>query len=309
MELQQLEYFCKVAEREHITQAAKELNITQPALSKNIARLEKELGVNLFEREGKSVQLNEYGELTRRYAEKILYILGDLRAELAEMRAGHAGNVRMGSAFPLGEPNWMLECVRSFALERPDVSFHLRQYAVDEIEKALTEREIDLAVSSVPIRGVGVCWRELFEEPLGVILSIHHPLAAARDKLSLAELRQERFYCNNANSDVQQLTYDFCNRAGFQPNIHFECDFPSYIGEAVSLGYGISLISERGYLQGLKKTVRQSWEDNIVYRPLSEDYCRRMCGIAYLEGRHLPQAAQAFCSHLLDHRDQGGKVI
>lgn len=52
----------------------------------------------------------------------------------------------------------------------------------------------------------------------------------------MIDLCHERFYCNNTNSDVQELTDVFCERAGFHPNIHFECEFPSFIGEATSLG-------------------------------------------------------------------------
>ena len=80
MELTQLEYFLEVARRQHITQAAEALNITQPALSKTIARLEDDLGVKLFDREGKGIRLNEYGQTALHYAERILYTIGDMRA-------------------------------------------------------------------------------------------------------------------------------------------------------------------------------------------------------------------------------------
>ena len=298
MELNQLEYFCTVARLEHMTRAAEELNITQPALSKVIARLEDDLGVKLFEREGKNIRLNECGQVVLRYAERVLYTLGDMRAELSEMSAGRAGIIRLGSSFPAGEPNWVLDRVRTFALERPDISFHIQQYASAQLFQVLEKREIDLAISTIPLRQAGVCWKELFVERMGVILSAHHPLSA-RSELSMDDLREERFYCNNANSDVQELTSRFCERAGFRPNVHFECEFPSFIGEAVSLGYGISLISERGHRQSSRKNERQEWEQNIVYRPLKEDYCCRVCGVAYLEERILPRTVRAFYDHLV----------
>ena len=298
MELNQLKCFLEVARLEHITQAADQLHITQPALSKVIARLEDDLGVKLFDREGKNIRLNEYGRVAQNYAQRIMYTIGDMEAELAEMSAGQAGNLRIGSSFPAQEPNWILECIRTFALQRPDVGVRLRQYSAARLRSALEEREIDLALSTIPIRGEGVEWRELFVEKMGIILSVHHPLAA-RKELSLADLSRERFYCNNANSDVQELTYVFCERAGFIPDIHFECEFPSYIGEAVSLGHGISLISERGYLRSLNKKDRRPWEDAITFRPLKEDWCCRMCGIAHLSERYLPQAVREFYQFLV----------
>ena len=155
MELNQLKCFLEVARLEHITQAADQLHITQPALSKVIARLEDDLGVKLFDREGKNIRLNEYGRVAQNYAQRIMYTIGDMEAELAEMSAGQAGNLRIGSSFPAQEPNWILECIRTFALQRPDVGVRLRQYSAARLRSALEEREIDLALSTIPIRGGG----------------------------------------------------------------------------------------------------------------------------------------------------------
>ena len=118
MELHQLNCFLEVAKLEHITQAAEQLHITQPALSKVIARLEEDLGVKLFDREGKNIRLNEYGTVVMNYARRVFNSLGDMQAELEEMSAGAAGMLRIGSSFPAGEPNWILECIRTFALWR-----------------------------------------------------------------------------------------------------------------------------------------------------------------------------------------------
>lgn len=298
MELNQLEYFYETAKREHITQTAEALNITQPALSKTIARLEDDLGVKLFEREGKNIRLNEYGRVVLRYTEQLLYTIGDMRAELAELEEGRAGVIRLGSSFPSKEPNWLLDQVRAFALERPDISFHLQQYSTTQLQDALENRDIDLAISTSPLHEGRIRWKELFVEPMGVILSAHHPLAA-RSELSLVDLRHERFYCNNANSDVQELTYQFCALAGFRPNVHFECEFPSFIGEAVSLGYGISFISARGHRESREVNSQKEWEKNIVYRPLKESYCRRVCGVAYLGDRYLPRTVREFYEFLI----------
>ena len=68
---------------------------------------------------------------------------------------------------------------------------------------------------------------------------------------------------------------------------------------AVSLGHGISLISERGYLRSLNKKDRRPWEDAITFRPLKEDWCCRMCGIAHLSERYLPQAVREFYQFLV----------
>lgn len=281
MELMQLEYFIETARREHISKTAEALNLTQPALSKSISRLEEDLGVKLFDREGKNIRLNQYGRVALRYAEQIIYNIGDMRAEIEEMKGGMAGALRIGSSFPAQEPNWLLTGIRDFSFANPDVSVSLRQLPPEELLTALQERQIDLAVSSEPIQAQDIHWREMFSESMGIILSQDHPLAKQKT-LSMAHLINERFYCNNYSSDVSRLTRLFCRLAGFEPNIHFEGDYPTFIGQAVSLGHGVSFISQRGYERNADKPDREPWETRIVYRPVRESYCRRNYGLAYL---------------------------
>lgn len=298
MELNQLEYFLETAQREHITQTAEALNITQPALSNSIARLEAELGTELFVREGRRVRLSKSGTIVRRYAQQIMFCLGDMRAELEALEGGMAGTLHIGSSFPAQEPNWLLESIRDFSFAYPDISISLRQLPPEALLTALQERQIDLAVSSEPIQAEGIHWQELFTEPMGVILSKHHPLAKKK-RLSMTDLMQERFYCNNASSDVARLTKLFCHLAGFEPNIHFEGDFPSFIGQAVSLGYGVSFISQRGFERDLQKENHADWEDNIVYCPIREDFCRRTCGLAHLSAHEQFPVMRGFREKLL----------
>ena len=300
MELNQLECFLQVAKTEHITQAAEQLHMTQPSLSKVISRLEEDLGTKLFNREGRNIRLNEQGQVVLKYAERLLYTVGDMEAELGENLAGHSGSLRIGSSYSTQEPNWLLTCMRDFLLDRPDVSVLLQQYPADQLPQALENREVDLAISVRPLWGSNFIWHELITEPIGVIMSVHHPLAN-KPNLSLVDLRHERFYCNDANSDSKEFTLRCCTQAGFQPDIHFECLFPSFIGEAVSRGYGISLISELGHRRSKNHPDNEQLERKIIYRSLKEPYCRRICGVAYQEGRKLPHVTWAFYKYLLEN--------
>lgn len=303
MELNQLYCFLQVAKTEHMTRAANQLHITQPALSKNISRLEEDLGVKLFDRQGKNIHLNEYGRVALRYTEQILYALGDLRAELSEMAEAQAGHLRIGSAFPSHEPNFVMTAIREFALPRPDVRFSLIQYSSRRLVSALENREIDIAVASNPILKPNILWKDLFTEKMGIILSVDHPLAA-KETVSILDLQRERFYCNNTNSDVYDLTYRFCSQAGFRPVIHFEGEFPSFIGEAVSMGYGVSIISDRGYHRSSRRKDPSPWEEKITFRPLAEPYCKRICGIARLESRSPTSIAGVFFDFMQTHCPQ-----
>jgi DNA-binding transcriptional LysR family regulator len=297
MELNQLYCFLQVAKTQHMTRAADLLHITQPALSKIISRLEEDLGVKLFDRQGKNIRLNEYGRVALRYTEQVLYALDDMQTELDQMAAGQAGHIRIGSGFSSQEPHFLHTAVRQFALERSDVQFSLIQYSTRNLLFALENREIDIAVTSKPILKEGILWQELFTERMGILLSEDHPLAAKKT-LSLLDLQNERFYCNNSNSDVYDLTYAFCTQAGFQPNIHFEGDFPSLIGEAISRGYGVSILSDRSFQHFAQKSNPKPWEKKLTFRLLEEPYCRRICGIARMETRSLTSLSGTFYRYL-----------
>src|SRR5438309_3725141 len=95
MDLLQLKYFQTVARLEHMTQAARQLEIAQPSLSQTIARLEEELGVPLFDRQGRQIRLNQFGRTFLRRVERIFAELEDGRRELADLAGLEQGRVSL----------------------------------------------------------------------------------------------------------------------------------------------------------------------------------------------------------------------
>lgn len=93
MDIQQLKYFLDVAQTEHMTKSAKRLNIAQPALSRSVSRLEHELGVSLFDREGRGLQLTDEGRLLQRKLTPLLNELDSLCQEVKGVRADVARSV------------------------------------------------------------------------------------------------------------------------------------------------------------------------------------------------------------------------
>ena len=85
MEIQQLEYFKIVAEMQHMTHAAEKLNISQPALSKSISNIEQEIGVPLFDRQGRSIVLNRYGKLFLESVNMILEEYNKAKQEIMDL--------------------------------------------------------------------------------------------------------------------------------------------------------------------------------------------------------------------------------
>ncbi|UUZ90022.1 LysR family transcriptional regulator [Paenibacillus sp. P25] len=96
MEWQQLEYFQTVARMEHMTRASEYLSVSQSALSRSIARLESELGVPLFDRQGRSITLNRYGQLFLKRVQRILKEYEEGRLEIQDLLDEEAGRSRSG---------------------------------------------------------------------------------------------------------------------------------------------------------------------------------------------------------------------
>ena len=299
MNLLYLSYFLEIAKKEHLTRAAEDLHITQPALSRALATLEQELGVKLFERDKKRLRLNENGMILKASAERIFQELDDLHQRLADAKEEVGGRLIIGSSFPDRDPDIVKQCILEFMQRYPDVAIDYMQIPPLQLIRALDERCIDVAISSLPIETGDIVWKEVFNEKLGVLMAANHPLAGETE-LHVAQLRNERFFCNNANTDTRDLTVEFCHRAGFEPEIFFQGVFPQIIGKAISEGKGVSFLVKNRYDEDQAASASFSWANNLVFRPVEEEYCRRYCGIAYVKQYYHSRAMRLFCEFFLD---------
>src|SRR5262245_33516556 len=116
VEVSQLRYFLKVAERQNFTRAGEELGITQPALSRAIAKLEEEIGQPVFERQTRRVVLTDAGRLLQARAEQILALIDDTLAEITD--DGESGRIRVG-AIPTIAPYFLPSILREFRDQHP----------------------------------------------------------------------------------------------------------------------------------------------------------------------------------------------
>jgi DNA-binding transcriptional LysR family regulator len=181
MDLRQLEYFRRVAQRRNISLAAAELNITQPSLTKSIKLLEKELGVRLFDRLARGVELTDYGHAFLRHAEAIRVQIGDASSEIAALRSGNHGTVSVGAG-----PAWLRRhlplAVAETVSRHPRVRIRVGGGFDEELFRALRRGDYDFVVAELPQaedrRGLEV--RPLAADDLGVCCRAGHPLVRRR---------------------------------------------------------------------------------------------------------------------------------
>jgi LysR family transcriptional regulator of gallate degradation len=181
MDIRQLIYFLKVAQRRSITAAASELNIAQPSLTKSIRLLERELGVSLFDRLPRGVELTAFGQSLFRHAESIHVQFQDALGELEELRGGAVGEVRVGAG-----PAWLrrhlpLAVARALAAY-PAIRIHVTGGFDDALLRALRRGELDFVVAEMPSadRARDLRLIPLTSDNLGVCCRHDHPLVTRK---------------------------------------------------------------------------------------------------------------------------------
>ena len=146
MDVRQLEYFCAVTEELNVTRAAARCHVAQSALSYQIARLEREHGVSLFERTSRSVRVTAAGELLFHRARAVLDELDSARAELAELAGVITGRLRLGMVGSTGQAAPVVErTLVAFHQRHPAVEISIRDTGSRHMAEQVRAGELDIA--------------------------------------------------------------------------------------------------------------------------------------------------------------------
>lgn len=191
MELRQLRYAVTVAEELHFGRAAERLLVAQPSLSRQIRDLERDLGVTLFRRTSRRVELTAAGAEFIRHAQRTIAAAESTREATLAAAAGISGRVTLG--FVASAAVQILpELMRNHRSHRPGVRVNLREMTTEEQVVALDDREIDVGLSRDLESEDRLVVRTLFSEPLLAVVPQSHPLRRRR-RIGLAELAGSRF--------------------------------------------------------------------------------------------------------------------
>lgn len=246
MELRQLRYFVEVAEREHVSEAATKLHIAQSAISRQIANLEAELGVDLFEREGRNVRLTPIGKIFLSHTKTALRAIDHARKQIDEYLDPERGSIKIG--FPTSLASNLLPTVLSkFKTLHPKIGFQLRQGSYNFLIDSVENRELDLAfLGPVPTKHPEIIGEVLFRENFYALVPSSHP-AAELESIPLADLHDESFVLFPEGYILNQLVTDGCKQAGFYPQVISEGEDLDAIKGLVAAGIGITLLPESAF--------------------------------------------------------------
>ena len=240
MTLNQIYYFQTVARYENYRKAAEELYISQPSLSRSIASLESELGVLLFEKNGRGVNLTKGGKLFLEYADRIIDECEIAKNKMKEM-ASDGGKIDIGYVFPLAS-HYIPHNVRDFLnkKENKNVTFNFFQNHTSAIAKKVRSGELDVGFG-------GYIDKEEFEffpvlsEEMVLITPKGHELESHK-KVSIQELRNYPLIGYDRESWLGNYTKQLYRRLAFAPNIVVECPDEHSIVALVSEDFGIALV-------------------------------------------------------------------
>jgi DNA-binding transcriptional LysR family regulator len=272
LDLRRIRHFVVLAETLNYRKASQLLHMTQPPLTVSIQKLEAELGVRLFERDAKGVQLSRSGQAVLAEARQILQH-AEAFAEMAALaETGRAGQLRIG--FTGSATQGVLQrLVPLFRAELPRVQLVLREGSSMGIVQSLSAGDIDAGFLWTPVlRPMGAEFQILQRDTLVAALPRGHRLARHKE-LRLADLAHEPFVQYDAThaEGMRSVCMMACQRAGFVPHAAQEAIQVRTVLTLVETGLGIALVP------GMMQRARS---EGVVLRPLTELAGAALIGLA-----------------------------
>lgn len=294
----QLTYLVTLAEERHFLNAANRLSISQSSLSQHIQRIEREVGVRLFNRTTRHVELTPAGELLVERARAVLADLEVAFLDARELAQGRVGTLRIGLT---GSAIYGLvpRLIRRFRKMYPEIDIALQpELLTSQQVPALVEGRLDIGLVRPPAAVGGWSVEVIDEEPMLALLPDSHP-AAEQESLDLRTLRREQFvmFRGSSESRVNQVVTSACRSAGFDPIVGQNVSMTSAVVGLVSAGLGVALVP---------RSVQQVRAEGVAYVRIDHAPVIRLA-ICWRSSGSTP-AAERFVRFVTDHvkqRDSG----
>ncbi|WP_028672151.1 LysR substrate-binding domain-containing protein [Saccharospirillum impatiens] len=280
MELRHLRYCVALAEVQNFTRAAERTHVTQSTLSHQIKQLEDELGVALFNRNGKSVTLTEAG---RDFVDSIAPILKNVDAAVGALKNTPdqlTGELRIAATHSFNV-QLIPQCLAAFMAKFPQVRVVVEELSGDQIAQGLESGSLDLGVSYRPAVPRGLWFEPLFNEELKLIMNRAHPLAN-RKRVRMVELNGLPLALLTRNFSTRQLLDECFQAAGAEPQIVAELNAISPMVELVRQTGLCSIVSDNAL----------SGEPDLVAVALENPTPIRTPGLLWNRDRERPAATR-----------------
>lgn len=288
MNLQQLEYFKIIAETKNFSTAAVLVSVTQPALSKAISKLETELKVPLFERNGRNIKLTGFGEVFLKHATVALLEIEKGIRELKDLASPDKGTISIASTYCIGAC-FMPFIISDFLSCYPESKFQFNHESIPDILKDLKEGKIDLGfyddiddihvndeIESIPIK----------KEEYVLIVPKRHALSN-QEEVSLKDLKDESFIVFCEENKDKKLSYtEFIE---YTPKISLKPNQISMLGGLVAAGAGITIVSNTPLIN----------TNRVSIIKIKEDIGHKTIYMGWLKNSYISPSTEKFRDHVL----------
>ncbi|WP_411105758.1 LysR family transcriptional regulator [Streptomyces sp. cmx-4-9] len=288
-----LAYFAAVARHEHVTRAAQELGVPQSTLSRAMVRLERDLGVTLFARKGRTVALTTAGRTFLASTEQALDGIARAAESVQQDADPAGGKVAFGFLHTLGSET-VPGLIRAFRADHPRVRFSLVQNYGEAMLERLRAGELDLCLTSPLPVAPDLVARRLDEQRLRLVVPDDHRLAG-RKRIRLAEAAEETFVTLEPGYGLRRITDDLCAEAGFTPRVAFEGEEAETLRGLVAAGLGVALLPPPAVPR-----------PGVVELTVTAPRAVREIGLAWLDGHPDTPPVAEFKRFLLSRR---GRLI
>src|SRR5829696_3329590 len=223
MEFRHLRAIVAVARHQSFTKAAEELHLAHSAVSLQVSRLETELGVEVFRRTSRSVEVTPEGELVLAHAHRVLAEVDEFKLQLEELSGGMRGEVRIGGVWPFGIYD-LFAVLGEFRAQHPGVVIHMVEDTQEEMLTMLADDELDCAFASVDPDAIGrefaatLLWREEFV----AVASPDHRFASL-PHVTFEQIAREDLIAYRDNSALRRRFETTLGRRGVEPRNAFVC--------------------------------------------------------------------------------------
>lgn len=277
MELLQLTYFCSAAETGNFSKTAAKYSVPPSNISQTISRLEKELGVTLFDRFANKISINERGRQFYSSVKKALMLIEQAKLSVDDTSDVLSGEIRISVCV---NRRVVTRSIEKFRSAYPQISFF--------ISHDLSDDASDLIIADGHFRGRNMKKELLLSENIVLAISKNNPLS---DKSSITadDLRDQRFISMPNGSSLFRYTNMICNDMGFSPDIAIQSDDPYYVRKYVEMGLGIAFMPSVSW-QG-------QFSDNMTF--ITPGNYKRNTYVFWNGDKYMSRGVEAFLKELI----------
>lgn len=279
MELLQLLYFCSAAETENFSETARKYGVPPTGISQSIRRLEKELGVELFDRNARVLKLNRRGKDFYLHAKSSLAMLEDGKRKACEEEVSGRINLLVKTHRFLVD-----KTVRAFKEKYEDVAF-----CVYYEQKADFDKYDLIITDSFPAYKESYERRNLVNDEIVLALNKDHQLCN-KDEIAVADLKNEKIISYTEDNGLYDITRLVCGREKFFPNFVMLIDDPVSIMSYVEMGMGIAMVPKIAF--------KSLFSDKICLKPIQKT--KRNTFVCYNKSKYMSKATKYFLDMLFE---------